>query len=350
MRLWDFLKDRWLLFLLHVTCMGMLSIFLRLTGYSRTDILLILIFWLLIVFFWLLREYLLRKKYFEEAEKILQKTDQRYLLGELLPVSFRLEDRLYQDMIRRLSKSVIERFRQMEDVERDYREYIESWVHEIKGPITSISLLCENGRRADPAFWKDTLRTIWLEDQKIEDLVEMVLYYARSEQVSRDFLIRETDLQAVAEEVLEKNRYLLIEQQVRAEVECPDSVCTDGKWIAFILNQMILNSVRYCSASPVFRFRTERKRDGVLLTLEDNGEGIPEEELSRIFEKGFTGSNGRSHQDATGMGLYLCRRLCDQLGIRLWAQSVQGEGTKMLLYFPVSSYIQRDAAFRLSKT
>lgn len=148
-------------------------------------------------------------------------------------------------------------------------------------------------------------------------------------------------MSAVAQEVLQKNRLLLVQHQVRAEVECADSVYTDEKWISFILNQMILNSDRYRCASPVFRIWTERRKDGVLLILEDNGKGIPGEDLSRIFDKGFTGSNGRSRRGATGMGLYLCRKLCDQLGIRLLAQSVQGEGTRMLLYFPVGSYHER---------
>ncbi len=341
MRLGDFLKDRWMLFLLHAVCMGVLSTFLLLTGYSRTNAVLILIFWFLLILVWFCKEYVQRKRYFEEAERILEKADQKYLLGELLPDSFRLEDRLYRNMVRRLSKSAIEQLRRMEDMKRDYREYVESWVHETKGPLTGIALLCENGREADPVSLKDTLRAIHMENQRLENQVDMVLYYARSEQVRKDFLIRKTDLSAVAREVLQKNRLLLVQHQVRAEVECTDSVYTDEKWISFILNQMILNSDRYRCVSPVFRIWTERRKDGVLLILEDNGKGIPGEDLSRIFDKGFTGSNGRSRRGATGMGLYLCRKLCDQLGIRLLAQSVQGEGTRMLLYFPVGSYHER---------
>lgn len=349
MRWMDFIKDRWTLLLLHLVCMCTLSAFLRLTGYGHANVFLILIFWILIVLIRMYREYIQKKRYFEEAGQILKKAEQRYLLGELLPAPRCLEDRLYRDMIRILSKSAIEQLRRMEDMEQDYREYIESWVHEAKGPVANIALLCENGRKADPASCKDILHMIGMENRKLENQVDMVLYYARSRQVSRDFMIRETDLQAVAGEVLQKNRFLLIQHQVRAEVSCADPVYTDEKWIAFILNQMILNSVRYRCASPVFRIRTKKEKDGVLLTMEDNGEGIREAELSRIFEKGFTGSNGRKHSDATGMGLYLCRKLCDQLGIRLWAESVQGKGTKMLLYFPVSHYIQKDAVSNLSE-
>lgn len=266
-------------------------------------------------------------------------------------------------MIRRSNKSVIERIRQIEASGQEYREYIENWVHEVKAPITGISLLCENGRQpehasaaaplmasaADPgpapypdARMRETLRAVSMENQRIENYVDMALYYARSENVYKDFIIRRTSLQEIAEEVLEKNRLLLIKNGVRAEVDCPDAVYTDGKWIAFILNQLFLNCVKYRSAQPVLCVRTKREKDGVSLMVEDNGIGIRGEELSRIFEKGFTGSNGRDHERATGMGLYLCRKLCGRLGIGLRAESKYGSGTRMQLHFPVGNFTGRE--------
>ena len=341
MKLMPFLKDKFMLLILHIICMGALSAFLRLTGYGSTGVTLILIFWTVILALWLFITYRERKRYFDEIDKILAEIDQRYLLGELLPYSCRLEDRLYKKMMHLSNKSVIEKIRKIEDAQRDYREYIESWVHEIKTPITGIALICENRRRHE-AVTQENLREISLENQKIENCVDKVLYYARMENVYKDFLIQKTDLQKTAEEVLAKNRLLLIRHQVRAEVHCGDMVYTDGKWISFILNQMIGNSVKYRSESPVFLIYTEREKDGVRLTIEDNGVGILPEELSRIFEKGFTGSNGRSHKQATGMGLYLCKRLCERLEIGLSAQSQPGRGTKMTLDFPVSNYIKRE--------
>ncbi len=341
MKLMPFLKDKFMFLILHIICMGALSAFLRLTGYGSTGVTLILIFWTVILALWLFITYRERKRYFDEIDKILAEVDQRYLLGELLPYSCRLEDRLYNKMMHLSNKSVIEKIRKIEDAQRDYREYIESWVHEIKTPITGIALICENRRRHE-AVTQENLREISLENQKIENCVDKVLYYARMENVYKDFLIQKTDLQKTAEEVLAKNRLLLIRHQVRAEVHCGDMVYTDGKWISFILNQMIGNSVKYRSESPVFLIYTECEKDGVRLTIEDNGVGILPEELSRIFEKGFTGSNGRSHKQATGMGLYLCKRLCERLEIGLSAQSQPGRGTKMTLDFPVSNYIKRE--------
>ena len=155
----------------------------------------ILICWALTAAVWTLAEYHNRKQYFSRMGQVLDKVDQRFLLGELMPPSFRLEDRLYREMIRRSNKSVIERIRQIEDGRQEYREYIESWVHEIKAPITSISLICENHRNeGQQGAYDDRLRRIALENQKVENDVDMVLYYARSDEVYKDYVIQETDL------------------------------------------------------------------------------------------------------------------------------------------------------------
>ena len=314
MKLSAFLKDRSLLLLLHLTCMSLLAGFLHITGYAGANITLICIVWLMILSLFLFSFYLQRRHYFRKAADILNHMDKPYLLGEVLPASCLLEDKLYRDMLRRSNKAVIEKIHALEDAQQDYRDYLESWVHEIKTPITAITLLSENIRKtaADdssgsskrllsdsgdsitPAI-SEVFRKISLENGRIENYVDLILYHARSEQVYK-------------------------------------------KWISFILNQLILNSVKYRGDAPVLRFETHRGKNNITLILEDNGTGIPAEDLPRIFEKGFTGSNGRDHEKATGMGLYLCKKLCGRLGISLSAQSEYGKGTKMLLTFPLSSH------------
>ncbi|MEY8522884.1 sensor histidine kinase [Lachnospiraceae bacterium 38-10] len=346
MKLSAFGKDKGLLLLLHLVCMALLSAFLHITGYPAANITLICIFWLLLLSVWFLTTYLRRKSYFREAFRLLEDIDDRCLFGEMLPDSFALEDRLYREMIRISTQSVIEKIRALEDAQTEYREYLESWVHEIKTPISSIELLCGNaknttsGPETAPVMNK-LLRDIRLENRKIENCMDMVLYQARSGQVYKDYRIRETDLREVVCEALEKDRLLLIRSGIQADVSCDETVFTDKIWIVFILNQLILNSVKYRSETPSLRFYTHRSKDNIVLTIEDNGTGIPAEDLPRIFEKGFTGSNGRDHRKATGMGLYLCKKLCDRLGILLTARSAYGKGTEMTLTFPVSSYIVR---------
>ncbi|NLG05801.1 MAG: HAMP domain-containing histidine kinase [Clostridia bacterium] len=207
MSLWAYLKDRFFYFLLQGVCMVAAGFFLYLTGYPTAYISLILMIWLMILAVYSIACWLGRRAYFKAAEQILDELDQRYLLGELLPKSVRLEDRLYQAMIRKSNKSVIERIHQIETEKTDYKEYIESWVHEIKAPITGIALLCENRRKQGSQDIKD----VQLENQRIENYVDMVLYYARSEEVYKDYMIQETSLEDVVYEVLAKNKQLLME-------------------------------------------------------------------------------------------------------------------------------------------
>lgn len=333
MRFGEYMRDKILLIVLHVCCMFALAGFLNATGYPKDYWLLILGCWLLILMLWLGNGYYRRKQYFQKIEETLEQVNQRYLLGELMPDSYRLEDRLYREMIRRSNKSVIERIRRIEDEKKDYREYIESWVHEVKAPITSISLMCDNHK-------EELTRRISLENQKIENYVDMALYYARSDEVYKDYMIRETDLQEIAVVVLKRNKNYLIQNHMQAEVDCKDKAYTDQKWIAFILNQLVLNSTKYRrdTDAHIWIF-TERYHNGIRLIVRDNGIGIRQEELERIFEKGFTGSNGRSKERSTGMGLYLCRKLCRKLGIEISASS--REGTDVILEFPVSSYLSK---------
>ena len=375
----DYLRDKLLLLMLHLSCMLLLAGFLHATNYPASCCCIILFSWFVIFTAWFLTEYFRRSRYFHHIKDILEQADQKYLLGELMPQSFRLEDNLYQDMIRRSNKSVIEKIRSIEDARQEYREYIESWVHEIKAPIANIALLCENQKNmtafsspqasqktenAHTAFpnktGSETARRILRENRKTENYVDMALFYARSDEVYKDYIIKETSLQKTAEEVLQKNKYSFIQCHIQAEVNCKDTVYTDTKWIAFILNQLVLNAVKYRrDTDPRIRIFTEKTSQGVRLTVADNGLGIPEEDLPRIFDKGFTGSNGRARGRSTGMGLYLCRKLCAKLGIQIHAESecdtknftesksrtkspAKPEiGTKILLEFPISSYLTR---------
>lgn len=335
MSLASYLKDRILLILLQIVCLGFLLFFLRITGYPKSNCILITVVWGLVFLVWLSVHYFSRRNYFKKMKEMMEQIDQRYLLGELMPDSVHLEDQIYRELIRKSNKSVIERIRAIEDEKKEYREYIESWVHEIKAPITGIDLMCENH--------KETLtRRIALENRKIENYVDMALYYARSDEVYQDYMIRETDLGQTAAEILQRNKQYLIQKGIRAEVNCPDIAYTDGKWIGFILNQLLLNSAKYSKEQGAhIRIFTEHTENGVRLTVKDNGIGIKPEEIERIFEKGFTGSNGRKTERSTGMGLYLCSKLCRKLGISIMAESEEGKGTSMILTFPISSYLTK---------
>ena len=206
-------------------------------------------------------------------------------------------------------------------------------MHEIKAPITSISLICENHK-------SEVTRSIRSENSKIENLVERTLYYARSDEVYKDYILQETDLAEVAAEVVARNKYYFIQNGVQVEIDCPNLVRTDKKWIAFILNQILQNSLKYRRKEDArIRIYTKQREKAILLVVKDNGIGIPTEEIPRIFEKNFTGTNGRTHERSTGMGLYLCEKLCRKLGIAISADAQETVGTKIMLEFPVCSFL-----------
>ena len=215
----------------------------------------------------------------------------------------------------------------------EYREYIEQWIHEVKTPIAASKLLCENHPSpASPALLSAL--------EAIDRYTEQALYYARSEHTEKDYFIRELRLFDAVHQSIGQNKYLLLQNGVTLQVhETEDTVFSDEKWLCFILNQLISNAVKYRRDPPVLTFRAVRDQDTLTLSLQDNGIGIDARDLPRIFDKGFTGQNGRrSAPNATGLGLYLCKRLCDKLDIGLQAQSSPG-GTTLSLTFRINDFI-----------
>ena len=177
------------------------------------------------------------------------------------------------------------------------------------------------------------------EFQKIEDYTEQALYYARSYNVEKDYMIKEVPLQEIVSEVLRKNKKTLISAKIRIVMDgLEQTVFTDSKWMVFILNQIVSNAVKYRKEEPILSFLAVKKKEQVVFSIKDNGVGIPANEVNRVFEKGFTGSNGRRQQKSTGIGLYLCRKLCLRLGHRIAIYSRDGEGTEISILFPRTEY------------
>ena len=242
------------------------------------------------------------------------------------------EDQVYYQLLKMAGKSMLEQIGEVERERLAYKEYIEQWIHEIKTPITAMKLLCENHRT-------DWTKELLLELEKTNRFTEQALYYARSEHTEKDYSVREMALSQVVHQAIADNKYLLLQGGMRLEVEeMQDTVYSDEKWVRFILNQLIANAVKYRTEQPVLRISTHKRQDQVVLVVEDNGIGIAASDLPRIFEKGFTGQNGRMVQQSTGIGLYLCKRLCEKLGIGITAESSE-HGTAISLSFHINCLI-----------
>ncbi len=179
--------------------------------------------------------------------------------------------------------------------------------------------------------------------QRIENYIEQALFYARSNTVEKDYYIKKVKLKDIVYESIKKNKNVLIQEKVSINLHDLDlEVNTDSKWIGFILNQIIANSIKYKKVDCRLEIEIYAKqgKENVILYIKDNGIGIKEGEITRVFEKGFTGTNGRLvGKKSTGIGLYLCKNLCNKLGIQIELNSILDGGTKVQLVFPKSSYI-----------
>ena len=216
----------------------------------------------------------------------------------------------------------------------EYREYLDSWVHEIKTPITSARLIVENHINPITLRIDDELR-------RIDGFVEQVLYYARSAAVEKDFKVEKTTLQALVNSALKTYSKPLIQAGGRLFFCGLDIlVCADTKSCSFIIGQIISNSIKYRTEDLQVSFSAYEEQNAVRLIVSDNGIGISPADLPRVFDKGFTGDNGRRYSKSTGIGLYLCKKLCGKMNIGITIQSELGQGTAVTLSFPRESYLQ----------
>lgn len=309
-----------------------LTVFLLVCGNSFSTVLLILSVWTLILLAGLFLTYWQRDRQMRQLLDMAGQLSERYLISEVMELPAQAEDQVYYRLLKMAGKSMLEQIGEIRRERQEYKEYIEQWIHEIKTPITAMKLLCENHRT-------DWTKELLMELEKTNRFTEQALYYARSEHTEKDYSVRKMALIQVVHQAIADNKYLLLQSGMHLEVEeIQDTVYSDDKWVRFILNQLIANAVKYRTGQPILRFSTHRQQDQVVLVVEDNGIGISATDLPRIFEKGFTGQNGRNVQQSTGIGLYLCKRLCEKLGIGITAESSEN-GASISLAFHINCLI-----------
>lgn len=281
-------------------------------------------------------EYFKRKKFYDNLLKMLEELDEKYLITEIIKTPNFLEGQIFKNSLEQIDKSMLENVNKYKYMTEDYKEYIELWIHEIKIPISASKMVIENNKNA-------ITKSIDEELDKVENYIEQALFYARSNTVEKDYYIRKVVLKEIVNESIKKNKSSLIQEKISIDIhDLEIEVNTDNKWIVFILNQIIQNSIKYRKKeNSVIEIYANQGKENVILYIKDNGIGIKQGEITRVFEKGFTGTNGRlSNKKSTGIGLYLCKKLCNKLGIGIELNSVQNEGTEVKLVFSKDSYIE----------
>lgn len=281
-------------------------------------------------------EYFKKKKFYDNLSNMLEELEEKYLITEIINTPDFLEGKILKNTIEAIDKSMLENVNKYKYMTEDYKEYIELWIHEIKIPIATSKMVIENNKN-------EVTKSIDEELNKVENYIEQALFYARSNTVEKDYYIRKVVLKEIVNESIKKNKSSLIQEKISINIHNLDiEVNTDNKWIVFILNQIIQNSIKYRKKEKsIIEIYANQGKENVILYVKDNGIGIRQGEITRVFEKGFTGTNGRlSNKKSTGIGLYLCKKLCNKLGIGIELNSVQNEGTEIRLVFPQSSYVE----------
>ena len=331
MNFFSYLKDKLLLIVLSM--FSAISIEILLIPY---DINIIVRLYILFSIFFafivgILVEYFIKRNYYDDLNIKLNELKDKYLISELIDIPDFCEGKILKGVVEEAGKSMLENVNVYKHLQDDYKEYIELWIHEIKIPISASKMIIENNKTS-------VTKSIDEELDKIENYTEQALYYARSNTAEKDYLIKKYNLKEIINQAILKNTNSFVNSKISLEMNDLDiEVYTDSKWSVFIVNQIIQNSIKY-SSRKITIFKKELK-ENVVLYIKDDGLGISKGDLDRVFEKGFTGENGRIiGKKSTGIGLYLCKKLCDKLRIGLQISSKKGEGTEVRIIFPKGSY------------
>ena len=259
---------------------------------------------------------------FWRKHKILRKMEEAiFVTAEDLPETTTLIEEDYQHLIQRLVRENRQRQAAADSMLEDLTSYYTLWVHQIKTPIAAMDLLLQAG--------PDRATEMEIELQKIAQYVDMVLQYLRLDSTDKDLVLQRCQLDAVVRQTVRKYAKLFILKKIQLVFqETKWEVLSDENWLCFLLEQLLSNALKYTPEGGKISIFLEGETN---LVIADTGIGIAPEDLPRVFEKGFTGNNGRMDKKATGIGLYLCRRVTNLLGHTISIASEPGVGTQVLL-------------------
>ena len=331
----EYFKDKVIFIIINIIVLVITSYLLFGLNVSSYAIFIICILNFLASISFFIYDCLRKSKYYSSLLKRLDELDKKYFIGDVATEEDFLEGKILFEIISQATKSMKDDISESIRNSNDYKEYIELWVHEIKTPIATCKLLIENNDN-------EVTESIGEEVTKVEDYIEQVLFYARSNAVEKDYLIKEINLKKSINAVIRKNANTLIEKRVKVDIRNVDKIVScDSKWIEFILGQIVSNSIKYMDKKEsVLKIYSENIGNDVILKICDNGIGMDEKSVIKAFEKGYTGENGRKFVKSTGMGLYLCKKLCEKLGLGINIKSKENEGTEVTILLPINDMMK----------
>ena len=330
----SFLKDR--LYSIVTALFSYFIILLVLLAFKSDKSIIIAITIILLVTYILLflTDFFRKQKFYTDLLTNIDNLDKAYLVLETLNRPEFYEGELLCQALYEIDKSMNENVRIEKEQLLDNKEYIEMWIHEVKRPLASLVLTLNNHKNILDRKTKNILK-------RLEDYVDQVLYYVRSENAEKDYFIKEVDLSKVIKNVGIKNMDDLLDNKVEFIVDKTNyKVFTDSKWLEFILNQIINNSIKYKRNidNSYIKIYVKDNLDTTVLIIEDNGIGIKSSDIRQVFDKTFTGTNGREKTTSTGMGLYIAKNLCKKLGHKIEIESKENEYTRVFITFAKNKF------------
>ena len=328
------------IFPLIFSWLGFIIVILILNAFKvdNTLKLAVTIIFLIVSFFDFWYDYIRKNKFYKKLWKTLDSLDQKYLILEMLTKPSFYDGEIFYQALYEINKSMLENVKEYYLSITDFKEYVEMWIHEVKIPIASLTLLSHNNQNEVDKRYLEQLR-------KLDNYIDQILYYVRSENAERDYLIKEISLREIIKNVALKNQADLLENNVKLSVQVSDEkVLSDSKWLEFILNQIINNSIKYKKniKDASIEIKVKEAKDKTYLMIQDNGIGILESDIKRVFDKSFTGENGRVRAKSTGMGLYIAKKLCDKLGHKITIESEVQKYTKVTIIFSKNNFYKID--------
>ena len=264
----QYLKNQLPVILINLLGMLVLALFLIASDNPIQTVLFIFAVWSIVLVLSLLAFYFSRKKYLNKLLNMTEQLEERDLLPEIMQVPERADEQVFYQIMKMAEKSMLERIGEVQRERREYKEYIEQWIHEVKTPITAMKLLCENNRSP---FSREVLAEL----ENINQYTEQALYYARGN-TEKDYSVREVNLCDVVHSALADNKYLLRQSNMSIQIDDIETkVYTDEKWVRFILNQIIGNAIKYHAEQAYFALWGNKTNDKIVLFISDNGIGIP---------------------------------------------------------------------------
>lgn len=336
----DFLKDRLAYIVIYFMSISLvilimyLTIIMQVIYFSLINILYAYIISTFIITIFLLYEYSKEREFYDRLYEVLNSTN---IIEDIVSIgeSKTIRQRLFTDILRKLHKSYMKNIYKYEDIQKEYSYFINQWVHQMKTPVSVINLILQEESTSE---CREIFDSIGEENEKISQGLNIMLYNARINQFNHDFNVEDIDVLSILRKVVNDNKKLLIRHKIFPEMAGKSVfVQTDMKWMYFIINQIVINAIKYTAAAEkdkkFIKFSIEDDALKTLVSIEDNGIGIPKEDIGRVFNAFFTGKNGRKTSESTGMGLYLSKRICNELGNELYVESKEGNGAKFCINF-----------------